>query len=35
MTHSLTITHLYPQNLNLYGDLGNVIALQRRCEWHG
>ncbi|MEL6326204.1 MAG: glutamine amidotransferase [Cyanobacteria bacterium J06626_23] len=35
MTYSLTITHLYPQNLNLYGDLGNVIALQRRCEWHG
>ncbi len=35
LKHSLTITHLYPKNLNLYGDLGNVIALQRRCEWHG
>ncbi|MEO0540713.1 MAG: glutamine amidotransferase [Cyanobacteria bacterium P01_A01_bin.105] len=35
MTHALTITHLYPKNLNLYGDLGNVIALQRRCEWYG
>lgn len=31
---TLTLTHLYPKNLNLYGDTGNVICLQRRCEWH-
>lgn len=31
---NLTITHLYPQNLNLYGDIGNIIALKKRCEWH-
>lgn len=34
MQYKLTLTHLYPQNLNLYGDTGNVICLKRRCEWH-
>jgi hypothetical protein len=32
---SLTITHLYPEEMNLYGDLGNVICLQKRCKWRG
>lgn len=27
--------HLYPDAMNLYGDLGNVLALKRRCEWRG
>ncbi len=27
--------HLYPDAMNLYGDLGNVVALKRRCEWRG
>ncbi|NLY42729.1 MAG: glutamine amidotransferase [Clostridiaceae bacterium] len=31
----LTIGHLYPDLLNLYGDRGNIIALQKRCEWRG
>lgn len=31
----LRIAHLYPDLMNLYGDRGNVIALQRRCQWHG
>lgn len=31
----LTLTHLYPEHLNLYGDLGNMIALERRCQWLG
>lgn len=35
MPFSLSITHLYPNHLNLYGDLGNVIALKRRCQWLG
>jgi CobQ-like glutamine amidotransferase family enzyme len=35
MTFHLTLTHLYPNNLNLYGDLGNIIALRRRCQWLG
>jgi CobQ-like glutamine amidotransferase family enzyme len=31
----LVIAHLYPLELNIYGDTGNVIALQRRLEWRG
>ena len=31
----LTIGHLYPELLNLYGDRGNIITLVRRCEWRG
>jgi CobQ-like glutamine amidotransferase family enzyme len=31
----LTIFHLYPAEMNLYGDTGNVLALSRRCEWRG
>ena len=27
----LNIYHLYPEHLNLYGDLGNVNCLKRRC----
>lgn len=29
----LHLCHLYPELLNLYGDRGNVIILQRRAEW--
>ena len=32
---SLKIAHLYPKLLNLYGDIGNIIALKKRCEWRG
>jgi len=32
---NLTILHLYPKEMNLYGDHGNVLALQKRCEWRG
>lgn len=31
--YKLEITHLYPKNLNLYGDNGNIIILKKRCEW--
>jgi len=31
----LSIAHLYPKFLNLYGDLGNIITLKKRCEWRG
>lgn len=31
----LTIGHLYPDLLNLYGDRGNIITLKKRCEWRG
>ena len=29
----LTLVHLYPDLMNVYGDRGNIIALQRRCAW--
>jgi CobQ-like glutamine amidotransferase family enzyme len=29
----LTVCHLYPDLLNLYGDRGNVMAFVRRCRW--
>lgn len=32
---TISIAHLYPKLLNLYGDLGNVITLKKRCEWRG
>ncbi|MFF0345053.1 type 1 glutamine amidotransferase [Kribbella sp. NPDC004875] len=31
----LRIAHLYPRDLNVYGDLGNVITLRKRLEWRG
>ena len=31
----LTIYHLYPDLLDLYGDRGNVLALAARCRWRG
>jgi hypothetical protein len=31
----ISIAHLYPKLLNLYGDLGNIITLTKRCKWRG
>lgn len=31
----ITILHLYPRDMNIYGDWGNVLALKRRLQWHG
>ena len=31
----ISIAHLYPKLLNLYGDLGNIITLTKRCQWRG
>lgn len=31
----LKIGHLYPKLLNIYGDKGNVITLQKRANWRG
>ena len=31
----LNIYHMYPEVLNLYGDMGNVLCLKRRCDWRG
>ncbi len=35
LARPLRIVYLYPDALNLYGDGGNVIALERRCAWRG
>lgn len=32
---TIHILHLYPNEMNTYGDRGNILALVRRCEWHG
>jgi lipid II isoglutaminyl synthase (glutamine-hydrolysing) len=34
-TPSIRIGWLYPTLMSTYGDRGNVICLQRRCEWRG
>lgn len=31
----ITIVHLYPKEMNIYGDNGNVLALKKRLEWRG
>ncbi|WP_040435311.1 type 1 glutamine amidotransferase [[Clostridium] hylemonae] len=31
----LTIGHLYPDLLNLYGDRGNIACMMKRCAWRG
>jgi lipid II isoglutaminyl synthase (glutamine-hydrolysing) len=32
---SIRICHLYPRLLSVAGDRGNLLALTRRCAWHG
>lgn len=32
---NLKIAHLYPDLLNLYGDSGNVLCLEKRILWRG
>lgn len=35
MVIDLRIGWLYPKLMSTYGDRGNVICLQRRCQWRG
>lgn len=37
MTEKKTITllQIYPRDMNIYGDWGNALVLQRRLQWHG
>lgn len=30
---TLRITYLYPHHMNLYGDTGNILCIQKRCQW--
>ncbi len=32
---TLKICWLYPELMSTYGDRGNIICLQKRCEWRG
>jgi CobQ-like glutamine amidotransferase family enzyme len=34
-TPQLTLGHLYPDQLNLYGDRGNILVLRQRCQQRG
>jgi lipid II isoglutaminyl synthase (glutamine-hydrolysing) len=31
----VVIAHLYPREMNIYGDLGNILCLVKRLEWRG
>ncbi len=31
----LRIAHLYPGQMNIYGDRGNILSLRKRLEWRG
>jgi CobQ-like glutamine amidotransferase family enzyme len=31
----LRVLGLYPEQMNIYADRGNIVFLQRRCEWRG
>jgi len=35
MSKKVVIAHLYPREMNIYGDLGNVLTLVKRLEWRG
>lgn len=31
----IIILHLYPKDMNIYGDYGNIMVIKRRLEWYG
>jgi CobQ-like glutamine amidotransferase family enzyme len=35
MMTRLRLAHLYPEQMNIYGDRGNILTLVRRCAWRG
>ena len=35
MNLNLRICWLYPELMSTYGDRGNIICLQKRCQWRG
>src|SRR3990167_610051 len=34
-TMTLNICHLYPDLMDTYGDKGNIVTFQKRCQWRG
>ncbi|MBK9715222.1 MAG: glutamine amidotransferase [Kouleothrix sp.] len=35
MSYRLRLAHLYPEQMNIYGDRGNILTLAQRCAWRG
>src|SRR4051812_19991308 len=35
MSGTLRFLALYPDQMNIYADRGNMLFLRRRCEWRG
>lgn len=35
MSPTLRVCALYPELMNIYADRGNLLMLQRRCQWRG
>lgn len=35
MSRQINIVHLYASEMNIYGDNGNILVLQKRLEWRG
>ena len=35
MSQQINIAHLYPMDMNIYGDSGNVLVLKKRLTWRG
>ncbi|MCH8921081.1 MAG: glutamine amidotransferase, partial [Chloroflexi bacterium] len=35
MELKLRLAHLYPKLMNIYGDRGNILCLERRCRERG
>lgn len=35
MSKIINILHIYPNDMNIYGDHGNVLCLQKRLQWYG
>jgi len=33
--NKIHIVHIYPNEMNTYGDRGNLLTLKRRAAWHG
>lgn len=31
----IRLLHLYPKEMNIYGDWGNLLTVKKRLEWHG
>lgn len=35
MTKPIKIVHIYPKEMNIYGDNGNILVLLKRLSWRG